>query len=355
MKDENGRIADIIKVAKQIEPAVEELAKDVPEVAEIEEEAAPVVADVTASVTFVQKIWQKLGLAKDWAAFHKKHIIISTIIVVLAVCGGIGYFAIQTNTGRKVTEIVKQYVLPQTRSAAVNAQANFEKNIVDKGGRGAVYSVPHDTYDAFRSAVLGKSYNIDGAYGAQCWDGVALLYQQDGRNFSTGGTGAAKNTWIEANGGGNFELIAAKDAHRGDIIVFDIGTYGHVGFLDSSWGSTIKVLGQNQTGDGNGAPFSVISLSSNSAVGAIRYLPWKTTPVVTTPVVTTPAATATTETVSYIVKRGDTLGQIIINTGWRDDTKVLFGNSGQAQELANYNDIANRGLIYPGEVIKEEK
>ena len=60
-------------------------------------------------------------------------------------------------------------------------------------------SVPYSTYDIFRNAVNGNWYDWDGFYGAQCWDGVQLLYGQvsfvyraesacfrmlDGRKFS---------------------------------------------------------------------------------------------------------------------------------------------------------------------------
>ena len=43
----------------------------------------------------------------------------------------------------------------------------------------AKYNVPHATYDEFRDAVNGGFYDLDGLYGAQCWDGVELLYTQN--------------------------------------------------------------------------------------------------------------------------------------------------------------------------------
>lgn len=51
---------------------------------------------------------------------------------------------------------------------------------------------------------------------------------------------------------------------------------------------------------------------------------------------------------SYVVKRGDTLGAIILRLGYNGK---LFGDDGAAQRVATYNKIPNRGLIYPGQTI----
>ena len=332
--------------------AVDEIQDSVPLPDYVDE----VIDDAQKTIGVFAKIREKLiPLAKKIKS-HKLATFATLAIVVAAMFGSMIFFATQTETGKKAVPAAEQFLkdhgIAITKSDVVKKQAEFEKNVIDKGGRGAVYSVPFGTYDEFRNAVLGRPYDIDGAYGAQCWDGVALLYEQVGRNFTTGGTGAAKGTFIPANGGGDFQLIPADQAQRGDIIVFSVGTYGHVGFLDGNWGPQIRVLGQNQNGDGNGSPFSVVSMSSRTAIGAIRFNPWHVAPEPAKPDVATPDANPTTAD-SYVVKKGDTLGEIILKTGWRDDTKVLFGNSGQAQELANFNDIANRGLIYPGQVIKK--
>ena len=52
----------------------------------------------------------------------------------------------------------------------------------------------------------------------------------------------------------------------------------------------------------------------------------------------------------YIVVKGDTLGGIARKMGWYLGDK-LFGDDGYAQQLADYNNIANRNLIYPGQII----
>ena len=60
---------------------------------------------------------------------------------------------------------------------------------------------------------------------------------------------------------------------------------------------------------------------------------------------------ATNNTSGYVVRRGDTLGHIALRNGWYNGTGGLFGSSGYTQRLAERNGIANRGLIYPGQVI----
>ena len=59
---------------------------------------------------------------------------------------------------------------------------------------------------------------------------------------------------------------------------------------------------------------------------------------------------AADSTGGYVVRRGDTLGDIALRNGWHG-ANGLFGNSGYTQRLAERNGIANRGLIYPGQRI----
>jgi hypothetical protein len=56
---------------------------------------------------------------------------------------------------------------------------------------------------------------------------------------------------------------------------------------------------------------------------------------------------------AYVVKKGDTLGAIAYKMGWYSGGK-LYGDDGYAQALAEENNIAWRGLIYPGQVIKRK-
>ena len=117
------------------------------------------------------------------------------------------------------------------------------------------YSVPINSYDSFRNAVMDNGYDIDDAHGVQCFDGVGLLWRQLGRWLDSGGTGAAKGTWsVEyariANAGSEFELITRKeDVKRGDVVVLDgpyteglwsISESGHIGFADEDYDSSKK-------------------------------------------------------------------------------------------------------------------
>lgn len=56
---------------------------------------------------------------------------------------------------------------------------------------------------------------------------------------------------------------------------------------------------------------------------------------------------------SYTVIKGDTLGQIVKTLHWCDGCK-LFGDDGYTQKLAEYNNIPNRGLIFPGQTIRRK-
>lgn len=68
---------------------------------------------------------------------------------------------------------------------------------------------------------------------------------------------------------------------------------------------------------------------------------------------TVPAPTATpspvSDKVNHTVVKGETLGQIIRGTGYTGSK--LFGDNGLAQRVADSNNIVNRGLIYPLQVI----
>lgn len=163
----------------------------------------------------------------------------------------------------------------------------------------AKYNVPHATYDEFKAAVNGHAYDMDGLYGAQCWDGVELLYTQNdiGQHLITG-NGVAKGCWQNANarainGSGHFSQVINKgDIKKGDIIVFNTytgwyGSTGHIAFADEDYNGTtmIRILGQNQGPGSNpqtGTPFNVrSSYLGNAFLGAFRYDRWQNQPTPT--------------------------------------------------------------------------
>ena len=126
------------------------------------------------------------------------------------------------------------------------------------------------SYDKFREATYGKAYNLDGAYGAQCWDGVQLLYSNLGMTLITGERGFVKYCWLNetsrnANTGSQFTQITDKTKiRRGDVVVWYCSSEsdtGHIAFADEDYNTSgwIRLYGQNQlTPDPyNGCPFSV--------------------------------------------------------------------------------------------------
>lgn len=175
--------------------------------------------------------------------------------------------------------------------STLEAEAGVEKSLIEKtveaylaevGGRGA--AVDTGSWAAFRSNVLGRAYDIDGYYGAQCWDGAALFWLNAvGRSFSTGGTGAARGGWEaarSANAGSEFELITDRNAIQpGDWMVFGGTTWGHVSMATSgNLGGYVKSLGQNQGGDGSGSAFNEINLNLGNFLGAFRLKRWHASP-----------------------------------------------------------------------------
>ena len=213
----------------------------------------------------------------------------------------------------------------KTPNDLAEKHADFEA----EGGQGSVYSVDASSYDAFRNNVINHGYDIDNYYGFQCWDGAALLWQQIGRDLSTGGTGAAKGCWTHArdkNAGSDFDVVTSQNnLRRGDVIVFGGGQYGHIGFVDRINGDgTINVLGQNQNGGVNGSPFNVIRMSLGNFLGAFRFKRWNIEP----PVVQQPQYKPVTDDVVNAVLRGD--------YGNGEDRKTNLINAGY-----NYEEVQN--------------
>lgn len=214
----------------------------------------------------------------------------------------------------------------KTPNDLAEKHADFEAD----GGQGSVYSVDVSSYDAFRNNVVNHGYDIDNYYGFQCWDGAALLWQQIGRDLSTGGTGAAKGCWTHArdkNAGSDFDVVTSQsNLRRGDVIVFGGGQYGHIGFVDRINGDgTINVLGQNQNGGVNGSPFNVIRMSLGNFLGAFRFKRWNVEPPV---IQQPPQYKPVTDDVVNAVLRGD--------YGNGEDRKTNLTNAGY-----NYEEVQN--------------
>lgn len=149
--------------------------------------------------------------------------------------------------------------------------------------------VPHVTYDEFRNATLGNGYNVDGMYGNQCWDYVALLYWQYNLTLITkAGGGTAADCWNisrQANSKPPFESLVGKgNIKRGDVIVIGSSAFsstGHICIADQDYEATsdgrIWCIGQNQ-GHGSSAPVTRDRVSLTYFLGIFRNTNWQGTP-----------------------------------------------------------------------------
>ena len=223
-------------------------------------------------------------------------------------------------------------------------------------GRGASFpQLNISSPQAFANDTLGKCIDVDGYYGAQCWDLMAAFWlNYTGRTLYTCGTGAAKGTiqdgcW-QKNAGNEFTMVWDKTKiQAGDIAVYSTGTWGHIGMAMGNYNNGyFTLLGQNQGGTpcvGGGAAGNIINLSTRDFIGAFRpkiYVKPEPKPEPTP----TPAPE---NKITVTVKQGDTLGQILLNAGFTGSK--LFGDDGLAQKVAEQNKIENRGLIYIGQTI----
>lgn len=121
------------------------------------------------------------------------------------------------------------------------------------------------TYQSFKNEVLGKAYDVDGYYGAQCWDGVMYYSKWLGYPvFHCTNTGFAHDIWTTRKNSGILKYY--DEVYRmepGDICVFKKNVYytpmSHIAIFDSDAGNGFGwFLGQNQGGP-NGA-FNIVKL-----------------------------------------------------------------------------------------------
>ena len=127
--------------------------------------------------------------------------------------------------------------------------------------------------------------------------------------------------------------------------------YGHTAMYLYSTGSNTAMVN-----DANFVPLKVSTHNMNIS-GWVWVIPGDYVPDVTPsvkPTIIEPSEPTKQEYVEvYTVRKGDTLGAIARRLGWYTGNK-MFGDDGYAQSLAEYNNIVNRGLIYPGQVIRRK-
>lgn len=273
-------------------------------------------------------------------------------------------------------------------------------------GSGVYYKTDLSSPAAFVNAMNGRGFNE--GYGLQCVAGFKqFMFSLSGRVVATrtGGASGYANQVGEIQALGFTWHAGQAGMKDGDWAIFGGGTYGHVAMYYQG-----KFFGQNQ-GSGNiyvGNAFNLMDLGGyrNSIIGYYRPNIWNGTasapaaPAASSkavndqvvadvlrgvygsgndrvarlqaagynpaevqaavnahvatqaPRVSAPVSTGYVQRSAggYVVRRGDTLGDIALRNGWHG-TSGLFGNSGYTQRLAERNGIANRGLIYPGQRI----
>lgn len=198
----------------------------------------------------------------------------------------------------------------------------FEQKVADEeGGTGAQYNVPTSSYAAFRAAVMGRGYDIDGYYGWQCWDGAALLWQQFGLSLVTG-NGLAIGCWDlkrDVNKYDKFVLISDySKLKRGDVVVM---RPNHIGFLDGKDGDYMVIMGQNQGGNpgpNGGSSFNLVRITKSAFAGAFRLKKWSVPTVTRTKLITWKTRrnyVLTEDTYIRAIPSGDKAGTVLHKKG----------------------------------------
>lgn len=281
--------------------------------------------------------------------FNYKKILISALVIILAALSGAGIDVVirPNEDGEMVVETsFSMHLASKQQQALVE---NDEGEIVEdedivtveeidgnqlaeecgedeECGKGTFIYAPTETFTTFKDYTLGNCYDVDGHYGAQCWDIASVFwmnYTNNARTLSTCGTGAAKGAWNckEQNAGSEFELVYnSKDIQAGDWIIFGSGQYGHVGMALGSYNNGyVTLLGQNQGGAacaGGGSATNIINISLKSFLGAFRPKTYiKPDP--------TPEPIPISGCVEWHVERGDTMSKIMLDC----EGTVVYGQA----------------------------
>lgn len=208
--------------------------------------------------------------------------------------------------------------------------------------------------EAFRDDTLNKCIYANNKFGAQCVS-LSRVYwwSYANRDVSTCGTGMAKGMMncADQNAGDDFLVFWGNNGIQdGDWVVSEGGQYGHICMaLGPVVNGYVACLGENQGGrkcDKGGAATNIINYNVKNVIGYYRPKAYiKPDPAPEPSPVPSPAG----DTITYVVKRGDTLGSILRAYGYTGSK--LFGGTGLAEKVAKENGIENRGLIFPKETI----
>lgn len=329
-------------------------------------------------------------MAKKKAKSNIKTIVILAIVAILAGLAGIGVNLTIQNSGegykaqiefsgeQKPVEITDQSEIENVEGGQGEVKIDGEavqtveavesdgpvtetgENECQEGeecGRGAAYpKLDVSSPQAFANATLGQCIDVDGHYGAQCWDSMsAFFYNYAGRILNTCGTGAAKGTIADGcwqkNAGNEFVMIwNPREIQAGDIAVYSTGQWGHIGMAMGGYNNGyFALLGQNQGGracPGGGAAGNIINLSTRDFIGAFRPKAYIKPEPKPTP---TPAPTPANE-VTYTYKKGDYFSKVLVKLGF--DEGKLWGENGTVKyytkQLVEQKVLDTRGNVKIG-------
>lgn len=130
--------------------------------------------------------------------------------------------------------------------------------------------------DEFINNTKDHAYDMDGAYGVQCVDGIKKFVNDFKResNFSCG-NGWAYGLWLCYGSNGvekYFNKHSLDEARKGDWIIWNKGSksapYSHVGmFIEKVNDNLVKTYGQNQNGI---KAFNYCDVYSDGILGVLR-------------------------------------------------------------------------------------
>lgn len=139
------------------------------------------------------------------------------------------------------------------------------------------------TYQQFKNKYIDKSVNVDGAYGAQCYD-LAMAYMKEVWGIPnnlicrwSGGVRDFAEQFDKMFDTSKFELTKNSPTNvppQGAVFVFNTGKFGHTGIIDSANLNNFTSLDQNWGNgvDGSGAGEKRIRLVNHNYNDMIGWI-----------------------------------------------------------------------------------
>ena len=207
--------------------------------------------------------------------------------------------------------------------------------------------------DEFVNETNGKAYDMDGAYGVQCVDGIKKFnYDVYGKfDFNCGACGYAYGLWTNYGTNGvekYFDKYPYSEAKKGDWIIWNWGSpeapKSHVGMFYEIVGDRVKSYGQNQNGI---KAFNFCNVSQEGILGVLRPK-----------IYVNPEPTPTGYPFEGIVKKGSPLfdenGNQYPNVASADRDVTVQGELNDRYQV--YGETFNPHIVYANknDVVKKE-